>query len=143
MEQPHLQIKKTKALGCNITYFLYLHQVGVAYIHLRAPKPWAITTTTSIAISSQAPLNLCIFAGSSSTFTPMASNSSKNTNFPPKRGQIKARIFGSLANSVVSAASKVGEAVGRMVGEGGSGRNSASSTPPPTAYNSDGSSDLS
>ncbi|XP_023878039.1 uncharacterized protein LOC111990497 [Quercus suber] len=71
----------------------------------------------------------------------MASSSSKNTNFPPKRGQIKAQIFGSLANSVVSAASKVGGAVGRMIGEVGSGRNSASSTPPPSAYNSDGSSD--
>ena len=73
----------------------------------------------------------------------MASSSSKNTNFPPKRGQIKAQIFGSLANSVVAAASKVGGAVGRMIGEGGNGRNSASSTPPPSAYNSDGTSDLS
>ncbi len=74
----------------------------------------------------------------------------KSTSLPPKRGQVKAHIFESFVNTVVSAVSvvsvvsKVGEKiVGRIRGEGGSGGNSASSTPPPSSYNSDGNSDSS
>jgi hypothetical protein len=58
----------------------------------------------------------------------------------PKRGQVKAQMFDSLAKTLVSAASKVGKALG---GAAGSGGNSAATTPPPSAYNSDGNSDIS
>ncbi|KAB1226100.1 hypothetical protein CJ030_MR1G025589 [Morella rubra] len=67
----------------------------------------------------------------------------KNSRFPPKRGRIKALIFGSLASKIVSVASKAGEKMERIRREGGSGGNSASSTPSPSAYNSDGNSDIS
>ena len=74
----------------------------------------------------------------------MAFAYSNSSSFPPKRGQIKAQIFESLTKTVVSRASKLGKAVGRIIGEGGSGSGgSASSTPPPSAYNSDGNSDVS
>ncbi|KAG2673666.1 hypothetical protein I3843_13G090000 [Carya illinoinensis] len=57
----------------------------------------------------------------------------KNASFPPKRGQIKAQIFESLAETVVSAFSRLGEALGRIRGsEGSSGRSSVSSTPNPS-----------
>jgi hypothetical protein len=79
-------------------------------------------------------------------YTYMAFAYSNSSSFPPKRGQIKAQIFESLAKTVVSRASKLGKAVGRIIGEGGSGSGSggsASSTPPLSAYNSDGNSDVS
>uniref|UniRef100_A0A2N9G949 Uncharacterized protein n=1 Tax=Fagus sylvatica TaxID=28930 RepID=A0A2N9G949_FAGSY len=72
----------------------------------------------------------------------MASASNNTTSCPPKRGQIKAQIFGSLAKTAVSAASKVGKAVGRIIGEGGNG-GTASSTPPPSPNSSDGNSNVS
>ncbi|XWS71770.1 hypothetical protein CRYUN_Cryun03dG0167200 [Craigia yunnanensis] len=37
----------------------------------------------------------------------------KETRFPPRRGQIKAQIFESLVKTVVSAASKAKEALGK------------------------------
>ena len=37
----------------------------------------------------------------------------KKTQFPPRRGQIKAQIFESMAKTVVSAASKAKEALGK------------------------------
>ncbi|KAE8038928.1 hypothetical protein FH972_011390 [Carpinus fangiana] len=58
----------------------------------------------------------------------------------PKRGQVKAQIFDSLARGV---ASVVGKALGSFGGAAGSGGNSAASTPPPSAYNSDGHPDTS
>ena len=68
----------------------------------------------------------------------------KSTRLPPQRGQVKAQIFESVVNTVVSVVSIVREKiVGRIRGEGGSGGNSASSTPPPSSYNSDGNSDSS
>ncbi|KAG6629309.1 hypothetical protein CIPAW_14G075900 [Carya illinoinensis] len=67
----------------------------------------------------------------------------KNSSFPPRRGQIKAQIFGSIAKKVVSTASKVGAALEKIRGEDRSGGNSASSTPPSSAYNSDLNSDSS
>ncbi|KAG2673667.1 hypothetical protein I3843_13G090100 [Carya illinoinensis] len=67
----------------------------------------------------------------------------KSTSFPPRRGQVKAQIFESLAKKVVSAVSKVGEALGMNRGNDGNGGASASSTPPPSSYNSDVNSDIS
>ncbi|KAJ1384028.1 hypothetical protein SESBI_42875 [Sesbania bispinosa] len=55
----------------------------------------------------------------------------EKANFPPKRGKIKAQIFSSLVKFV---ASTVLPNTGK-VKENGDG--SASSTPPPSAYNSD------
>ncbi|KAI8573775.1 hypothetical protein RHMOL_Rhmol01G0302200 [Rhododendron molle] len=60
------------------------------------------------------------------------------TSLPPKRGQIKARIFESLVKTISSVASKTGEALGRIRKEGGgSGSGSNSDSPPPSTYNSD------
>ncbi|KAK9280709.1 hypothetical protein L1049_014407 [Liquidambar formosana] len=77
----------------------------------------------------------------------MASASStppkENARFPPKRGQIKVRIFEDLVKKVVSVASKAGEALGRIGGDGSSGESSASVTSPPSSYNSDGNPDIS
>lgn len=78
----------------------------------------------------------------------------RNASLPPKRGQIKAQIFESLVETVVSAVSRVGEALGRIRGEGSSSsggssvtltppESTASSTPHPSAYNSDGTADVS
>ena len=39
----------------------------------------------------------------------------KETQFPPRRGQIKAHIFESMVKTVVSAASKAKEAQGKMM----------------------------
>lgn len=64
---------------------------------------------------------------------------SKTSSPLPKRGQVKGKIFEDLARTVVSAASKVGKALGSVGGgAAGSGGNSAAPTPPPSAYNSDG-----
>ncbi|KAK7854456.1 hypothetical protein CFP56_032252 [Quercus suber] len=67
----------------------------------------------------------------------------KTTSLPPRRGQVKAHIFESLANTFASVVSKVGEVVAKIKGEGGSEGNSSSSTPPRSSYNSDGNSDIS
>ncbi|KAK4606266.1 hypothetical protein RGQ29_000499 [Quercus rubra] len=67
----------------------------------------------------------------------------KTTTFPPQRGQVKAQIFESFANTVTSMFSKLGEVVAKIRGEGGSEGNSASSTPPRSSFNSDGNSDIS
>ncbi|KAJ9698257.1 hypothetical protein PVL29_007370 [Vitis rotundifolia] len=61
----------------------------------------------------------------------MATNSSTsmkkgNTNLPPKRGQIKVQIFESFKETLVSTASKAGEALGIRSSKGGdSGGSSA------------------
>ncbi|KAG5566834.1 hypothetical protein RHGRI_002395 [Rhododendron griersonianum] len=60
----------------------------------------------------------------------------QSTSFPPKRGQIKARIFESLVKTLSSVALKTGEALGRIRKEGGGG-GSTSDSPPPSTYNSD------
>ncbi|KAH7863797.1 hypothetical protein Vadar_022130 [Vaccinium darrowii] len=75
----------------------------------------------------------------------MATTPSKDSNtsnqrsasLPPKRGQIKARIFESLVKTISSVASKTGEKLGMTQGEGGGGSSSASNSPPPSTYNSD------
>lgn len=67
----------------------------------------------------------------------------KTTSFPPQRGQVKAQIFESFVNTFASMVSKVGEVVAKIRGECGSEKNSASSTPPRSSYNSDGNSDIS
>lgn len=64
-------------------------------------------------------------------------NKEKAASFPPKRGKIKAQIFNSLVKIVTSTVSKAG----KFKGSGGdnSGGDSATSTPPPSDYNSDAS----
>ncbi|KAK4606268.1 hypothetical protein RGQ29_000501 [Quercus rubra] len=59
----------------------------------------------------------------------------ENSKLPPKRGQIKARIFESFVKKVVSTASKLV----KIGGKGGCSESSASSksTPPSSAYNSE------
>ncbi|XWS53226.1 hypothetical protein CRYUN_Cryun11dG0139700 [Craigia yunnanensis] len=68
----------------------------------------------------------------------------KETQFPPRRGQIKAHIFESLVKTVVSAASKAKEALGKNK-EGSDGKSSSSTTttPPQSGYNSEGNGDIS
>lgn len=68
------------------------------------------------------------------SFTPPRN---QTPNLPPKRGKIKAQIFESIGETIATAASKAGEALGFIKKEeGGGGSVSATSTPP--AYNSDG-----
>ncbi|GFY93109.1 hypothetical protein Acr_08g0015050 [Actinidia rufa] len=70
--------------------------------------------------------------------TPPNPSKKQNPSFPPKRGQIKAQIFGSWVNALSLAVSKAGEALGRIRrGGGGSSGGSTSESPPPSAYNSD------
>ncbi|CAK9172944.1 unnamed protein product, partial [Ilex paraguariensis] len=76
--------------------------------------------------------------GGSMATTSSNSPKRQTTNPPPKRGQIKAQIFESLVGTVVSVASKVGEAPSRWGIDGGVGGSSASASPPPSAYCSDG-----
>ncbi|KAM7527868.1 hypothetical protein LguiB_031278 [Lonicera macranthoides] len=73
----------------------------------------------------------------------MATNSSiparnQTPNPPPKRGKIKAQIFESIGETIITAASKAGEALGLIKKEGGGG-GSVSTSSNPSAYNSDGS----
>lgn len=56
------------------------------------------------------------------------------TNFPPKRGKIKAQIFWSAAETIVSMALKAGEPLIKIKENGAS----APASPPPSSYNSDG-----
>lgn len=69
----------------------------------------------------------------------------KERQFPPRRGQIKAQIFRSMVKTVVSAASKAEEALGKNKGKGSDGKScsSATTTPPESGYNTEGNSDLS
>ncbi|KAK1586786.1 hypothetical protein Q3G72_006133 [Acer saccharum] len=70
--------------------------------------------------------------------TPQKRKSERN--FPPKRGKIKAKIFETLMKKVVSVASKAsGRAAEKNRGEGS---DSATATPPPSAYNSEANSDI-
>lgn len=64
----------------------------------------------------------------------------QKTSVPPRRGQIKAQILESLVESVSSVASKAGGALSKLKKPGNDGvRSPASTTPPPSAYTSDGS----
>lgn len=65
----------------------------------------------------------------------------KTASFPPRRGQIKAKIFESLVKAVTNMTSKP-EAQGKNRGEGSGGGGSASTTSPPSAYSSDANSDI-
>ncbi|XVF46418.1 hypothetical protein PTKIN_Ptkin03bG0025000 [Pterospermum kingtungense] len=69
----------------------------------------------------------------------------KETQFPPRRGKIKAQIFESIIKTMVSAASKAKEVLGKNRGEGSDGKNSSSTTttPPQSGYNSEGNGDIS
>ncbi|KAK8641536.1 hypothetical protein V6N13_010934 [Hibiscus sabdariffa] len=64
----------------------------------------------------------------------------KVTQFPPRRGGVKAHIFKSIAKTVASAASKAREAMAKNKGEGSDGKSSSSgtSTPPQSGYGSEG-----
>ncbi|KAE8734448.1 Detected protein of unknown function [Hibiscus syriacus] len=55
-------------------------------------------------------------------------NKRKVTQFPPRRGHVKAQIFGSIVKSVVSVASKAKEATAKNKGEGSDGKSSSSGT---------------
>ncbi|GLT33839.1 hypothetical protein SLA2020_083970 [Shorea laevis] len=63
-----------------------------------------------------------------------ANQKKRETNPPPRRGQIKAQILEKLCKAVVSAVSKAGESHKR---NGADGKSSASTTPSPSGYNSD------
>ncbi|XP_021278895.1 uncharacterized protein LOC110412628 [Herrania umbratica] len=69
----------------------------------------------------------------------------KDRNLPPRRGQVKAQIFESVAKTVVSAASKAKQALGKNKGEGSDGKSTSSTTttPPQSGYNSEGNGDIS
>ncbi|XVF05625.1 hypothetical protein REPUB_Repub05bG0188900 [Reevesia pubescens] len=73
------------------------------------------------------------------------STKKKETQFPPRRGQIKAQIFESMVKTVVSVASKAKEALGKNKVERSDGKSSSSTTttPPQSAYNSEGNGDIS
>ncbi|XVE59146.1 hypothetical protein DITRI_Ditri05aG0022200 [Diplodiscus trichospermus] len=93
----------------------------------------------------------CDLLGRSSALLSMATASTntqrkkKETQVPPRRGQIKAQIFESMVKTVVSAASKAKEALGKNKGDGSDGRCSSSTTttPPQSGYNSEGNGDIS
>ncbi|KAB2606776.1 hypothetical protein D8674_006493 [Pyrus ussuriensis x Pyrus communis] len=70
-----------------------------------------------------------------------ASQEKKAATCPPRRGQIKAKIFESLVKAVTNMTSKPG-AQGKNGGEGSGGGGSASTTSPPSAYSSDANSDM-
>ena len=59
----------------------------------------------------------------------------KKTSLPPKRGQIKTRIFEDIFKSLVFTVSKTGESLGKITGNGDNGGRSASSSPLPSANN--------
>ncbi|GMN24512.1 hypothetical protein TIFTF001_000594 [Ficus carica] len=61
----------------------------------------------------------------------------KQTSFPPKRGKIKAQIFGSLVKAVVSMVSGAGASSAAAAAAAAAAESSASVTPPPSSYNSD------
>ncbi|KAF5751509.1 hypothetical protein HS088_TW02G00523 [Tripterygium wilfordii] len=73
----------------------------------------------------------------------MATDSSRNARFAPKRGKIKAQIFESMVKKVVSVFSDAGVAPRENKEETGKGGGSASVSPPPSAYSSDGNTDIS
>ncbi|KAB2614715.1 hypothetical protein D8674_021303 [Pyrus ussuriensis x Pyrus communis] len=58
----------------------------------------------------------------------------KTATLPPRRGKIKGKIFRILVKAVIKMASKLGAPRNNRKE---SGRDSASVTPPPSAYNSD------
>ncbi|KAK2643249.1 hypothetical protein Ddye_025012 [Dipteronia dyeriana] len=75
------------------------------------------------------------------TVPPTPQKKKNERTLPPKRGKIKAKIFETLVNKVVGTTSK---ADGRGAAEknGGEGSDSATTTPPPSAYNSDANSEI-
>ncbi|PPR91487.1 hypothetical protein GOBAR_AA29200 [Gossypium barbadense] len=66
----------------------------------------------------------------------------KKTQFPPRRGRVKAQIFESIVKTVVSAASKTKEEMGKNKSEGCDGKScsssSTTSTPPQSGYTCEG-----
>ncbi|GLU11727.1 hypothetical protein SLE2022_284520 [Rubroshorea leprosula] len=74
----------------------------------------------------------CMMSTSDSTFLK---KKKKEVRLPPKRGQVKAKMFKRLYKIVVSAFSKAEESHKRSEGEGGGdGRSSASATSPKSSY---------
>ncbi|KAK3206115.1 hypothetical protein Dsin_020161 [Dipteronia sinensis] len=71
--------------------------------------------------------------------TPQKKN---ERTLPPRRGKIKEKILKILVKKVVSVASKVGGG-GAAEKNRGEGSDSATATPPPSAYNSDANSEIS
>ena len=69
----------------------------------------------------------------------------KEMQIPLRRGQIKAQIFESMVKTVISAASKAKESLGKGKGEGSEGKSSSSTTttPPQSGYNSEGNGEIS
>lgn len=65
--------------------------------------------------------------------TPQGKN--KETLFPPRRGQIKAQIFGTVVKAVVSAVSKAKKGEDS---DGTSTSTSTTTTPQQSGYNSEG-----
>ncbi|KAF8396646.1 hypothetical protein HHK36_018270 [Tetracentron sinense] len=64
----------------------------------------------------------------------------EKASLPPKRGQIKAKIFGDIVKTVVTVVSKAGGGLGIKRGEGSGGESSTSTSPPQSSYNSEGNS---
>ncbi|TYH16301.1 hypothetical protein ES288_A05G106400v1 [Gossypium darwinii] len=66
----------------------------------------------------------------------------KKTQFPPRRGRVKAQIFESIVKTVVSAASKTKEEMGKNKSEVCDGKScsssSTTSTPPQSGYTCEG-----
>ncbi|CAA2992508.1 Hypothetical predicted protein [Olea europaea subsp. europaea] len=63
-------------------------------------------------------------------------------NLPPKRGRVKAQIFGSFAETVSSVVSKAGDVLAKIKGSNGAaGSDSSTASPPPSGYASDAYSD--
>ncbi|XVF83345.1 hypothetical protein PTKIN_Ptkin16aG0479200 [Pterospermum kingtungense] len=66
----------------------------------------------------------------------MENQKTPKVRIPPKRGQVKARMFKQLVNMVSSVVTP-----GKQGGGGGDSGSSASTTPPPSSYPSEGHSD--
>ncbi|GMI92077.1 hypothetical protein HRI_002877000 [Hibiscus trionum] len=98
----------------------------------------SVCVSSSYSVSVAEP---CVWISmASASAVPERKNKKKVTEFPPRRGQVKAQILKSIAKTVASAASKAREAMAKNKGEGSDGKSSSSgtSTPPQSAYVSEG-----
>ncbi|KAJ4725941.1 hypothetical protein OWV82_004735 [Melia azedarach] len=113
------------------------------YIHYQTPSSSHSLHTIASKIFLSFSLPLCLsafvlcFATESFIFTGMsaASSTRPETRVPPRRGQVKSRIFETLKKTVVSA-------VADLARSRGDGANTAAGTPPASAYNSDANSEI-
>ncbi|KAA8543980.1 hypothetical protein F0562_021843 [Nyssa sinensis] len=97
------------------------------------------TEETSIVISLSVSWHITDLSMATASSNP---SKKQNTNAPPKRGQIKAQMFESFVQTVTSVVSKAKEALGNIRRGSGSDSSSASTSPLPSAYNSDGNSNV-